>query len=70
MTDSTDNDLKRELLRLDILLRKKQSWWEHPRNFAVILGVIAAIAGIFGYCIGAAPQQIIVHLDQPLSVKP
>jgi hypothetical protein len=63
-----DDFLKRELLRLDVLLRKKQAWWEHPRNFAVVLGVIAAIAGIFGYKIGATPlppQQIIVHFDQP-----
>lgn len=70
MADISEDDLlRRELLRLDVLLRKKQAWWEHPRNFAVVLGVIAAIAGIFGYKIGSAPQQIVVHLDQPLSVK-
>jgi hypothetical protein len=67
-----DDDLKNELLRLDILLRKKQEWWEHPRNFAIILGVFAAIvgagSGLLGYKIGSAPQQIIVHFDQPLSL--
>jgi hypothetical protein len=68
-----DEDLKSELLRLDILLRKKQEWWEHPRNAAIILGVIVALvgatAGLLGYKIGTAPPQaIIVHFDQPLSL--
>lgn len=67
---TTDEFLKSELLRLDILLRKKQAWWETPRNFAILLGVFAAVvgavAGVTGYKIGSEPRQIIVHLDQPL----
>lgn len=63
---TTDEFLKSELLRLDILLRKKQAWWETPRNFAILLGVLAALFSALGYKIGSAPQQIIVHLDQPL----
>jgi hypothetical protein len=63
-----DDLLKRELLRLDVLLRRKQAWWEHPRNFAIVLGVFAAIigagAGLLGYKIGSAPQQIIIHFDR------
>jgi len=60
-----------ELLKLDILLRRKQLWWEHPRNAAIVLGAfaafIAAIAGWAGFQLGSRPpQQIIVHLDQPL----
>jgi hypothetical protein len=75
MTGETEDPLKRELLRLDILLRRKQEWWEHPRNFAIVLSVVAALvgagAGLLGYKIGTAPpQQIIVHLDQPLALKP
>lgn len=62
---------RRELLRLDVLLRKKQAWWETPRNFAILLGVIAALvgalAGVTGYKIGSMPpREIIVHLDQPI----
>lgn len=65
MTDDTEDDyLRRELLRLDVLLRRKQEWWEHPRNFALVLGVVAALvgaaAGLLGYKIGAAPPQPIV----------
>ena len=66
---TTDEFMKSELLRLDVLLRKKRAWWETPRNFAILLGVFAAvvgaIAGVTGYKIGSAPQQpIIVHVVQ------
>jgi len=64
MTDETEDTLRRELLRLDVLLRRKQEWWEHPRNFALVLGVLAALvgagAGLLGYKIGSAPPQPIV----------
>jgi hypothetical protein len=70
----TDDALRSELLRLDVLLRRKQAWWEHPRNFAIILGVFAAVigavAGFTGYRIGAHPQQITVQFgEQPLHVQ-
>ena len=64
---TTDEFMRSELLRLDVLLRKKQAWWETPRNFAILLGVLAALFGALGYKIGSAPPQpIIVHIDQPL----
>ena len=69
------DDLKEQLLRLDALLRRKQLWWEHPRNAAVVLGVVvafvAAVSGLLGFKIGSTPQQIVatVHLDQPVVVK-
>jgi len=71
MSDLTDDELRRALLEVDILLKRKQLWWEHPRNAAIVLGVVVAlvsgIAGWAGFQLGSRPpQQIIVHLDQPL----
>lgn len=68
MSDPTIDDapLKRQLLELDILLRRKQTFWETPRAILLIVATTAAVAGILGWKIGQAPQQIIVHLDQPL----
>ena len=63
----TDDLLRSELLRLDVLLRKKQSFWETPRAILLIVATTAAVAGLLGWKIGTAPpQQINVHLDQPL----
>jgi hypothetical protein len=64
---TTDEYLKSELLRLDVQLRRKQSFWETPRALLLIVATTAAAAGLLGWGIGSAPpQQIIVHLDQPL----
>jgi hypothetical protein len=76
MADQTTDDfLKSELLRLDVLLRRKQTFWETPRAILLIVATTAALigagAGFLGYKIGSAPPPttINVHLDQPL-VKP
>lgn len=74
MSGITDAELKRALTEIDILLKRKQAFWETPRNLAIIVGVLVALAGTLagfvGFQIGSRPPQtIIVHLDQPL-VKP
>lgn len=70
MSDISEADLKRLLTETDILLKRKQAFWETPRNIAVLIGVVAALAGALGFQVGSRPpQQIIVHLDQPL-VRP
>lgn len=51
--------LKRQLLELEILLRRKQGFWETPRNLAIVLGTAVALAGLvfgtIGYKLGSAP---------------
>jgi len=71
VSDLTDDELRRALVEIDILLKRKQSFWETPRNLAIIGGVlvalVTAVAGWAGFQLGSRPpQQIIVHLDQPL----
>jgi len=52
----TDNDEKRqlelELLAADLKLRRKQEFWETPRNIAILVGVAAAIAAAIGFWLG------------------
>jgi hypothetical protein len=68
MTD-IDADLKRALTEIDILLKRRQAFWETPRNIAILLGVVAAVAGGLGFHFGSQTQQISVHLDAPLFTR-
>src|SRR5580704_910553 len=52
MTDDEEKELKQELLMVDLDLRRKQSFWETPRNIALLLAATAAIAGAVGFKIG------------------
>lgn len=63
----TDDVLQQELLRLDVLLRRKPSW-ETPRAILLIVATTAAIAGasagFVGFKIGQTPPApIIIHLE-------
>jgi hypothetical protein len=43
---------------------------ETPRNLAIIVGAVAAIAGLIGFKLGSQPPQaIVVQFQQPLAVK-
>lgn len=52
MTDDEEKQLKQELLALDLSLRRKQDFWETPRNVAILVGVTAAIAAAIGFWLG------------------
>jgi hypothetical protein len=59
--------LRQELLKMDLDLRRKQDIWENPRNIVILLGVAATIAAVVGYEIGHdlaqyRPQQIVIQL--------
>ena len=57
------------LLQAQIRLAERQGRWETPRALAMIVLALAAIfaaGGVAGWLLPAHPQQITVHLDQPL----
>ena len=59
MSLETREQLERELLKMDIELRRKQLFWETPRNLAIVVGAAvalsAALAGWLGYQTGRNP---------------
>jgi hypothetical protein len=59
-----DHAMKQELLRLDILLRRKQVFWDTPRGVLLVVAttaaLVAAVAGFIGFKIGQTPPQPIV----------
>lgn len=50
----------------DLNLRRKQDFWESPRNLVIIVAATAAIfsavAGLAGYKFGQSPPPIIINL--------
>lgn len=70
MTDEEFRDVQVDLMRADLDLKRKQSFWETPRNIALLLTAVAGVAGFLGFKLGSQPQQITVHLDAPLIVQP
>jgi hypothetical protein len=62
----TEDDLKRELLEMDIKLRRKQVFWETPKAILLIVATTATIAGLLGYKIGSTPQVLTVRVLEPV----
>ena len=70
MSDLTEDELKVALMKADLLLKTRQGFWESPRNLAIVVGAVAAIAGLIGFKLGSQPPQaIVVQFQQPLAVK-
>jgi uncharacterized membrane protein len=68
--DRREQDLRIELMQQDLKLKRRQTFWENPRNLVVVIGgVIAAtaalvgtVAGLAGYKLGSQPAQTIIVL--------
>lgn len=70
MSDLTEDELRVAVMKVDLLLKRRQAFWESPRNLALIIAAVAAIAGIVGFKLGSQPpQSIVVQFQQPLGVK-
>ena len=63
-----EKQLQQELLVADLNLRRKQDFWETPRNIAILLGATAALfsamAGWLGFKIGSTPSPppVVIYL--------
>ena len=68
MSDLTEDELRIAVMKVDLLLKRRQSFWETPRNLALIITAVAAIAGLIGFKLGSQPQTFTVNFGQPLSV--
>jgi hypothetical protein len=70
MNDLTEDELRVAVMKVDLLLKRRQGFWETPRNLALIIAAVAAIAGVIGFKLGSQPPQaIVVQFQQPLAVK-
>jgi len=61
MNDDVEDNVRVELMKMDLNLKTKQAFWETPRNIAILLGAVAAIAGVLGYKAGSEPTRIVVQ---------
>ena len=52
MADDEEKQLRLALLAADLKLRRKQEFWETPRNVAILVGITAAIAAAIGFWLG------------------
>lgn len=70
----TDTTLKQaELIDAQLRLYREQTRWETPKALAMILLAAAAIAAagrLADWVSPPRPQNIVVHLDAPLTLAP
>ena len=66
MADDEEKQLRLELLAADLKLRRKQEFWETPRNIAILVGVSAAIAAAIGFWLGRESATPPAPLTSPV----
>ena len=49
----------------DLSLRRRQDFWETPRNIILLVAATAAIAGALGFKFGREPQPPPVIINLP-----
>lgn len=68
MTDDEEKQLRQELLAVDLNLRRKQEFWETPRNLAILVGVTAAIAAAIGFWLGRQSSAPLAPTIRPAAL--
>ena len=60
MSDLTEDDLRRAVMKIDLLLKRRQAFWETPRNVALIVGVTKDLTQRIqaGKVIGPVAQRV------------
>jgi hypothetical protein len=72
MSDITEAQLKRAVQEIDLLLKRRQHFWERWRSVAMVVLAVAAVfaaGNLSALLFPPHAQQISVHFDQPLTVK-
>ena len=73
MSDDTERNLRMELMMADISLKRKQAFWETPRNIIILVGAAVAIAGTLtgwlGYRAGQDSNRPIIVQVVPAPVN-
>jgi hypothetical protein len=78
-SEEDERELKVAVMQADLQLKTRQSFWETPRNLALIVAAAAAVSGALGFKLGqreplpappAPPQTIILQLPPGLTAIP
>jgi hypothetical protein len=70
LSDDDERELKVELMRADLALKRKQAFWETPRNIVLLVAAVAGAAGVLGFKLGqnSPPvQPIVIQVPPPPS---
>jgi cytochrome c-type biogenesis protein CcmH/NrfG len=75
--DEEEQDLRIKVMQQDLKLKERQTFWENPRNFVVIIGgviaataaVVGVVAGLAGYKLGSQPTQPTQIIFQPGAIQ-
>jgi hypothetical protein len=66
--DQEEQDWKISVMQTDLRLKDKQAFWETPRNIALLVTAVAAIAGVLGFKIGQNNPPVTQIIFQPGSI--
>ncbi len=62
--EGMEQKLRVAVMRADLDLQQKQSFWETPRNIVILLVVAGGIAAVTGFMLG----QTIAEREQPRQI--